>query len=211
MLLSGVDNHQNGLGTMPPMHSTNQYLQPGYEGPLNRRVMTIAEVLKGEGYHSYMAGKWHLGAIHGYRPEDRGFDRVFSFLGGGASHFNDHRALSASEVPHTRYDEDGEDVTEALPDIFFSSDHYADKMISFLSGQTDEAPFFGYLAFTAPHDPLQVPDDWLDRYKGAYDDGYDAIRTRRLARMKEMGLIPGPWRATPAAACSRPGSELDER
>jgi len=100
MLLSGVDNHQNGLGTMPPMHSTNQYLQPGYEGPLNKRVMTIAEVLKGHGYHTYIAGKWHLGAIDGYRPEDRGFDRVLSFLGGGASHFSDHRALSSSELPH---------------------------------------------------------------------------------------------------------------
>src|SRR4051794_18953204 len=56
MLLSGCDNHQAGLGTMPPMHSTNQNLQPGYEGPLNRRVMTIAEILKGEGYRTYMAG-----------------------------------------------------------------------------------------------------------------------------------------------------------
>jgi arylsulfatase len=102
MLLTGCDNHQAGLGIMPPFHSTNQYLQPGYEGPLNRRVMTIAEVLKGEGYHTYMTGKWHLGAIAGYRPEDRGFDRVFSFLGGGASHFDDHRALSSGEIPHTR-------------------------------------------------------------------------------------------------------------
>lgn len=201
MLLSGCDNHQAGLGTMPPMHATNQYLQPGYEGPLNRRVMTIAEVLKGEGYHTYMAGKWHLGAIDGYRPEDRGFDRVFSFLGGGASHFNDHRALSASEIPHTRYDEDGRDVTDDLPDDFFSSDSYADKLISYLSEQEDDAPFFAYLAFTAPHDPLQVPDEWLDRYAGAYDGGYDAIREARLARMKEMGLIP-------EALASNPGSGL---
>ena len=201
MLLSGVDNHQNGLGIMPPFHATNQYLKPGYEGPLNHRVMTIAEVLKGVGYHCYMAGKWHLGAIDGYRPEDRGFDRVFSFLGGGASHFNDHRALASSEIPHTRYDEDGRDVTEELPDDFFSSDTYADKMISYLSEQQDDATFFAYLAFTAPHDPLQVPDDWLDRYRGAYDEGYDAIRQRRLARMKEMGLIP-------EALTSNPGSGL---
>src|SRR5690606_91001 len=111
MLLSGCDNHQAGLGVMPPFHSKNQYLQPGYEGPLNHRVLTIAEVLKGAGYATYMAGKWHLGGIKGYRPEDRGFDRVFSFLGGGTSHFNDNRPLSTAEIPHTRYDEDGRDVS----------------------------------------------------------------------------------------------------
>ena len=200
MLLSGCDNHQAGLGVMPPFHSTNQYLQRGYEGPLNHRVMTIAEVLKHEGYHTYMAGKWHLGSIDGYRPEDRGFDRVFSFLAGGVSHFDDARPLSVSEAPHSRYDDDGRDVTDALPENFYSSDHYADKMISYLSEQRDDAPFFAYLAFTAPHDPLQVPDEWLDRYKGEFDDGYDAIRQRRLARMKAMGLIH--------ALASNPGSGL---
>ncbi|MEA1013000.1 arylsulfatase [Sphingosinicella sp. LY1275] len=211
MLLSGVDNHQNGLGTMPPMHSTNQYMQPGYEGPLNHRVMTIAEVLKGEGYRTYMAGKWHLGAIDGYRPEDRGFERVFSFLGGGASHFDDHRALSANEVPHTRYDEDGKDVTDDLPDDFYSSDYYADKMISYLAGQGDDAPFFAYLAFTAPHDPLQVPDKWLDVCRGAYDSGYDAIRRRRLSRMQEMGLIPEALADNPGSGLFPAWDALDEQ
>lgn len=201
MLLSGVDNHQSGLGIMPPFHATNQYMQPGYEGPLNRRVMTVAEVLKGNGYCTYMAGKWHLGAIEGYRPEHRGFDRVFSFLGGGVSHFNDNRPLSASEIPQTRYDEDGRDVSDELPEDFYSSDFYADKLISYLSEGPQDAPFFAYLAFTAPHDPLQIPEEWLDRYKGAYDEGYDAIRTRRLDRMKEMGLIP-------EALASNPGSGL---
>ncbi len=210
MLLSGVDNHQAGLGTMPPMHSTNQYLQPGYEGPLNHRVMTVAEVLRGEGYHCYMAGKWHLGAIDGYRPEDRGFERVFSFLGGGASHFSDHRALSASELPHTRYDEDGRDVTEELPEDFYSSDFYADKMISYLSEQPDDAPFFAYLAFTAPHDPLHVPGSWLDKYRGAYDEGYDSIRTRRLERMKELGLVPDSLEPNPGSGLFPMWEELDD-
>ena len=65
MLLSGVDNHQNGLGVMPPFHSTNQYLQPGYEGPLNHRVTTIAELLSSEGYDTYRPA-WHLGASDGH-------------------------------------------------------------------------------------------------------------------------------------------------
>ena len=111
------------------------------------------------------------------------------------------RALAASEIPHTRYDEDGEDVSDRLPEDFFSSDYYAEKMISYLSEAEDEAPFFAYLAFTAPHDPLQVPGEWLDRYKGAYDEGYDVIRQRRLKQMKELGLIP-------EALASNPGSGL---
>ncbi len=209
MLLSGVDNHQNGLGTMPPMHATNQYLQPGYEGPLNRRVMTIAEILKGEGYRTFMAGKWHLGAIAGYRPEHRGFDSVFAFLGGGASHFDDHRALSASELAHTRYDEDGDDVTDALPEDFYSSDHYADKLIGYLSEEPQGAPFFAYLAFTAPHDPLQGPDAWLDAYRGAYDAGYDAIRERRLDRMKDLGLIPDGLPENPGSGLFPAWGDLD--
>lgn len=208
MLLSGCDNHQAGLGVMPPFHSKNQYLQPGYEGPLNHRVLTIAEVLKGAGYATYMAGKWHLGGIKGYRPEDRGFDRVFSFLGGGTSHFNDNRPLSTAEIPHTRYDEDGRDVSDELPDDFFSSEAYADKLIGYLTEHDAERPFFAYLAFTAPHDPLQVPDEWLDRYKGTYDEGYDAIRDARMARMKELGLIPEDLETNPGSGLFPTWDEL---
>lgn len=189
MLLSGCDNHDVGLGHMPTAHATNQYMQPGYEGFLNSDVLTIPEILKEAGYHTYMAGKWHLGEHEGRRPHSRGFERTFSFLGGGASHFNDQRALSAYEQPHTKYSEDGKTV-EDLPEDFYSSDYYTDKMMQYVTEQADDKPFFAYLAFTAPHDPLQVPDAWLDKYKGAYDGGYDAIREERLQQMKALGLIP---------------------
>jgi arylsulfatase len=190
LLLTGVDNHLNGLGVMPPMHTMNQFLKPGYEGTLNGRVMTIAEILRENGYSTFISGKWHLGKNKGQRPEDRGFDRVFSLLGGGASHFADARPLSESERPHTLYDADGEDVTDALPEDFYSTTHYTNRMIEFLTETGTAKPFFAYLAYTAPHDPLHVPDDWLDRYRGRYDGGYDAIRAERHARMKRMGLIP---------------------
>lgn len=189
MLLSGCDNHQAGLGNMPTAHATNQYMQPGYEGYLTRDVLTIPEILKETGYHTYMAGKWHLGELEGQRPHDRGFERVFSFLGGGVSHFNDQRALSEFEEPHTKYSENGETVAH-LPADFYTSDYFTDKMIRYITEQQDGDPFFAYLAFTAPHDPLQVPDAWLDKYKGVYDGGYDAIRKQRLQQMKELALIP---------------------
>jgi arylsulfatase A-like enzyme len=189
LLMTGVDNHLNGLGVMPPMHTTNQFLKPGYEGTLNDRVATIAEILHDNGYATLFSGKWHLGKNKGQRPEDRGFERVFSLLGGGASHFADARPLSESERPHTLYDDDGKEVTASLPGAFYSTHYYTDKMIEFLSDAGAAKPFFAYLAYTAPHDPLQAPDDWLGRYKGRYDGGYDAIRAERHERMKAMGLI----------------------
>lgn len=174
---------------MPTAHATNQYMQPGYEGFLNSDIQTIPEILKEAGYHTYMAGKWHLGEQKGRRPHSRGFERTFSFLGGGASHFNDQRPLSPFEQPHTKYSEDGKTVKN-LPADFYSSNYYTDKMIQYVSEQEDDNPFFGYLAFTAPHDPLHVPDEWLTKYEGVYDGGYDMIQEKRLQQMKKLGLIP---------------------
>ena len=179
----------NGLGVMPPMHTMNQFMKPGYEGTLNANVATIAELLGDAGYYTCMSGKWHLGKNAGQRPEDRGFQRVFSFLGGGVSHFSDARALSPSEQPHTLYDEDGRDVTNDLPADFYSTTFYTDKLIEFLRDKPGDKPFFAYLAYTAPHDPLHVPDEWLDRYKGMYDGGYPAMKEARTRRMRSMGLI----------------------
>lgn len=144
LLLTGVDNHLNGLGVMPPMHTTNQFLKPGYEGTLNDRVLTIAELLGDAGYATLFAGKWHLGKNPGQRPEHRGFGRVFSLLGGGASHFDDALPLSESERPHTLYDFDGEDVTHRLPPDFYSTHAYTDRMIEFLSDVDADRPFFAY-------------------------------------------------------------------
>lgn len=188
MLLTGIDTHLNGLGVMPNLHTTNQYMQEGYEGYLNKHVMTLPEVLQENGYHTYMAGKWHLGYQEGTRPSERGFDRSFALLNGGASHFSDAAGMGTAEPP-VQYVEDGQPVAQ-LPDSFFSSDYYASKMIGYIDSQTEDAPFFGYLAFTAPHDPLQVPDEWLDKYKGVYDAGYNAIRKQRVDKINEMGLMP---------------------
>lgn len=200
LLMTGVDNHLNGLGVMPPMHCMNQFMKPGYEGTLNPSVATIAELLGDAGYYTCMAGKWHLGKNDGQRPEHRGFQRVFSFLGGGASHFSDARALAPSEQPHTVYDDEGRDVTGELPADFYSTTCYTDKMIEFLRERPQGRPFFGYLAYTAPHDPLQVPDTWLDRYQGAYDGGYPAMKEARHRRMKELGLIPQEMEVNPGTA-----------
>ena len=88
MLLSGIDNHLVGMGSMSGEQSENQKGQPGYEGYLNFRVAALPNILKDSNYHTYMTGKWHLGYEENNSPTARGFDRSFALLSGGAGHFN---------------------------------------------------------------------------------------------------------------------------
>jgi len=194
MLLSANYSHVAGLGNMQELLAPNQIGQPGYEGYLNDRVVSIATVLKNAGYHTYMAGKWHLGHEPEQDPSKRGFERVYTMLHGGTSHFDDEWMMYANYTP--TYREDG--VRTHVPRGFYSTEFYADQIIKYMDEQEDDKPFFAYLAFTAPHDPLHVPDEWLDRNREEYNDGYNALRTKRLARMKTLGIVPaeadlGPW------------------
>jgi arylsulfatase len=188
MLLTGTDTHIAGLGNMGETLAPNQVGKPGYEGVLNKRVVTVASLLRDNGYHTYMAGKWHLGLKPDQIPHARGFERDFSTLVGGGSHFNNGWNIEW-QIPKMPYTEDGRPVKK-LPKDFYSTKYYTDKTIQFIDeGRGDGKPFFSYMAFTAPHGPLQVPNDWLRRYKNRYDEGWDGIRKQRLARMEELGII----------------------
>lgn len=188
MLLSGTDNHVAGLGNMAEVSAPNQVGKPGYEGVLNKRVASVASLLRDNGYHTYMAGKWHLGLKPDQGPRARGFERDFSTLVGGGSHFNDAWNIEW-QIPTMPYTEDGKPV-DKLPEDFYSTKAYTDKTIQFIDeGRGDGKPFFAYMAFTAPHGPLHLPDDWLRRYKNRYDEGWDAIRQQRLARLEELGIV----------------------
>ena len=203
-LLTGVDHHQTGIGNFPELMQPNQKGHPGYEGYLNDRVVTIAEVLKDAGYKTIHSGKWHLGYDPRANPAARGFERSFTMLGGGHNHFGVPSAYQVS-MPNagTVYTEDG--VTVSLPEKFYSSDNFTDKLIGYLpDGKKDKRPFFAYLAYTAPHYPLHAPAEDIARYKGRYDAGYEVLRQQRLARQKALGLIaagvephdftaPVPW------------------
>lgn len=186
MLFSGTDNHLAGLGTNVEVISEKQRGKPGYEGYLNDRVVSIAETLAASGYETFMAGKWHLGEDSDHWPVKRGFRKSFAMMLGGASHFGDEAAMCNDYYPI--YAEDGKRTH--TPDDFYSSTFYADKIIDYIKTRDTSRPFFGYLAFTAPHDPIHVPDEWLDAYKGRYDDGPDVIRKARLARQIKMGILP---------------------
>jgi arylsulfatase len=194
MLMSGNDNHVAGLGNMNEALTPNQVGQPGYEGYLNDRVVSVATLLQRAGYHTYMAGKWHLGEKPEHDPSKRGFEKSFTLLEGGASHFDDEWMMYANYTP--TYRENG--TRTHVPPGFYSTEFYTDKTIQYIDEQSDDAPFFAYLSFTAVHDPLHLPDDWLDRYVGKYSMGYNALRQQRLTRMKQLGIVPdstklGPW------------------
>ena len=187
LLLTGLDNHIVGLGSMYEKTAPNQLNKPGYEGVLKTNFRTVANVLRDNGYHTYMAGKWHLGHGPEHIPHARGFDRTFSILNGSGSHFDmtgDNRENEKSE-----FTADGKYLKD-LPDSYYSSKTFTTKIIEFIEqNRSDKKPFFAHLAYQAPHDPLQVPDKWVRKYKGKYDEGWDVIRERRLSRMKKLGII----------------------
>lgn len=188
MLLSGLDNHLTGMGNMYERTAPNQLGVEGYEGVLREELTTIADALSSNGYHTYMTGKWHLGHSPAHIPAARGFERSFSMLNSAGSHFDKTGYRIENKV--SEFTHDGEFLDE-LPKGYYSSKTFTDKLIEFIgSNQDDGKPFFAYLAFQAPHDPLQVPDSWLRKYKGKYDAGWDVTREKRLERMKQLRILP---------------------
>jgi len=189
MLLSGTDNHVAGLGNMGEMLAPEQRGKPGYEGYLNDRVVSLAEVLRSGGYHTYMAGKWHLGHDPESFPHARGFDRSFSMLFGGASYWSDMFGMLAVHEEVAEYVQDDKRLEE-LPKDFYATRSYTDFLIeSIRENRDDGKPFFAYLAFTAPHDPMHVPEPWLSKYRGNYDNGYEVLKAQRAAAASQKGLV----------------------
>ncbi len=189
MLLSGTDNHIAGLGNMGEMLAPEQKGKPGYEGYLNDRVVSLAEVLRTGGYHTYMAGKWHLGHKPESIPHARGFERSFAMLFGGASYWSDMFGMMAKHEEIAEYVMD-DTWLEKLPKDFYATRSYTDFLIDAIrSNRDDGKPFLAYLAFTAPHDPMHVPEPWLSKYRGEYDEGYEILKANRTAAAKRKGLV----------------------
>lgn len=146
----------------------------------------LPELLQEAGYQTYMAGKWDLGLKDEHRPVERGFDRSFALLSGGASHFAEYFWNDSLE-----YEDDGRPLgLDDLPADFYSTEYFTSRILAYLESNDSGEPWFAYLPYTAPHWPLQVPDDWLDRHAGRYDDGYDVLRVQRMRRAAELGVLP---------------------
>jgi arylsulfatase len=182
MLLSGNDNHISGIG--------RQYLvtdEFGYEGKLSNRVAIIPQILKNVGYHTYMAGKWHLGSDSAANPFNKGFEHSFVNIRGSGNHYNDQGFFE--HTPITPYTEDGKAVN--WNDGDYSTDFFTDKLIEYIDRhKEDNKPFFAFAAYTSPHWPLQVDEKYWRKYEGRYDDGYEKLKERRLESLKNAGMIP---------------------
>jgi arylsulfatase A-like enzyme len=187
MLLTGMDNHVVGLGNMIELAADNQIGKPGYEGSLNRRAATLATLLRKAGYHTFMAGKWHLGKTPEAIPTGQGFDESVGVLEGGADNWENKSYSPGYKAVH--FFDGRKELT--LPEDFYSSKFYADRMIGYIdAGAADGKPFFGYLAFQAVHQPHQAPAEFTARYISTYQAGWSAISLFRYQREVELGLMP---------------------
>lgn len=212
MLLTGVDNHLTGLGNLAEETSPNQKGQPGYEGHLNERVVSVAKTLRDGGYHTYLSGKWHMGLTPEHGPKEHGFERSFAMLSGGASHFSDMQPAYATDPKAVApYLDEGVMLSSLPADFKYSSQYYVDRLIDYMEQDKSSGhPFFAVLGFTAPHWPLQAPDEAIAKYEGKYSDGYDELFLQRRQRMIEQGLLSADVPEPPRPPKAVPWESLDE-
>ncbi|MBK6509850.1 MAG: arylsulfatase [Haliea sp.] len=187
MLLTGVDNHLAGVGSMRELMPLSHRGKPGYDGVLNDRVQTIASLLQASGYRTSIAGKWHLGEEPHNLPPARGFDFSVIQADSGSDNFEMRAYLPMK--PEAYWYDKGERMS-ALPEDFYSSTFFVARTIEFLqSTQSDGGPFFAYIAFQANHTPIQAPGAFIDHYRGRYTQGWEEIRNARIEKIKEYGLV----------------------
>ena len=187
MLLTGVDSHLAGVPNIPEMLAPEQRAYANYQGVLGDDVVTVATLLEDAGYHTYMAGKWHLGMDPRKRPSRRGFARTMAMMDSGADNWEQRPYIALYD--QANWFADGERFT--LPEDFYSSRFLVDRMIEFIgSNLQDGKPFFAYLPFMAVHSPVQAPREYIERYMGMYDSGWDALRQQRMERAVALGIVP---------------------
>jgi len=187
MLLTGVDAHRAGVPNIPEMLAPEQRHDPYYQGVLGSNVVTVATLLEGAGYHTYMAGKWHLGSAAGKLPSQRGFERTVALADSGADNWEQRPYMPLYD--NANWFADGEPYT--LPEDFYSSRFLVDKTIEFIDTHVhDDAPFFAYLPLQAVHIPVQAPEEFIEPYMGTYDVGWRVIREQRSRRASALGIVP---------------------
>lgn len=190
-LLTGLYPHQVDVGYM-----VYRDRGPGRHGHLNNRCVTIAEVLEEAGYHTMMTGKWHVG--HQSKmdwPTNRGFDRFYGIhihvdsywkvLEETPVYLDGEVAIAPTETPPNRLHPDEE---------WYTTDVFTDWALKFLDeAGAEKEPFFLYVAYNAPHWPLEAPEEDINRYRGRYTKGWQEVRRKRFLRMQEMGILNAAW------------------
>ncbi len=183
-ILTGLYSHQAGIG-----HMVDDRGLEAYRGRLNERCATIAELLRPAGYRTLLSGKWHVGEDVPYWPLQRGFETYYGLISGACNYFKLDKGRSFAR--------DNERITD-LGDNFYMTDAITDSAVEQIEkyGRGD-APFFQYVAYTAPHWPLHAWPEDIEKYRGRYNGGWDHLRKERHQRMIEMGLVNPNWPLTP--------------
>ncbi|QDV73964.1 arylsulfatase [Botrimarina mediterranea] len=189
-LLTGLHPHQVGIGHMTAPPDEPLKVEGPYQGFLIDNCVTIAQVLRDAGYHTLMTGKWHVGAnSQEVWPLQRGFDRYFGGLSGAFNYFRPggNRGLTRGN----------ESVKPG--DDFYTTDAFTDEACRYISEATeeDDRPFFLYLAYNAPHWPLNAKVADFERYRGKYTGGWEPLMKARFAKQKELGLFGPEVEAAP--------------
>ena len=186
-VLTGRNHHSNAMSCITE-GSTGF---PGGNGNIPFENGMLSEMLLQHGYNTFALGKWHLtpadqcSAAGPYArwPLGRGFERYYGFMGGDTNNYYPELTYDNHSVEPEKTPEEGYHLTEDL----------TDKAISFIADSKQVAPdkpFFMYFCPGAAHAPHHVPKEWADKYKGQFDDGWDAYREKTFKRQKELGIIP---------------------
>lgn len=188
MLLTGVDNHLNGVGNMRETIPQSHVGRAGYLSVLNQSVVTVSSLLQDSGYRTYAAGKWHVGKEPHNLPPARGFDRSLVMGDSGSDNWETGK-LYMDLTDRVYWYDNGQETK--MPKEFYSSEFYISKTLEYLKADAkSEKPFFAYIAFQANHIPVQAPQSFIDKYKGRYDAGWDVLRNERRNKAISLGLMP---------------------
>ncbi|MTI42088.1 arylsulfatase/uncharacterized sulfatase [Roseibium hamelinense] len=206
MLLTGQDNHSIGMGSIAEVMNDEMRALPAYSLKWADSQHTIASLLQEGGYQTFASGKWGIGHIGENLPNRFGFDRSWVLDSTGSSNFNTKSYLPIYK--EMKWFEDGARVS--LPEDFYSSRNIVDKMIEYVDERDPDRPFFGYLSFQAIHIPLQVSTEYIDKYNGVFDRGWDVMREERLQRAIEMNLVPETTKLAEWAYNARDWDALSE-
>lgn len=203
-LMTGQSPHQVGIAALREMLNDEMRTLPAYKMTWQDDQKTIASRLKEAGYQTFVSGKWGIGNIGANLPNRFGFDRSWVLDATGSSNYK-----AKSYLPHykeVKWYEDGERTT--LPEDFYSSKSIVNKMIQYVEEADPDRPFFGYLSFQAVHMPVQVSPEFIEKYNGVFDQGWEVMRQERLERAIELGLVPEGTRLSEGAYNNRRWDQL---
>jgi arylsulfatase A-like enzyme len=206
-LLTGRSQHAVGMRGLAGWETGF----PHAAGHISTAAATIAEVLRDEGYATLCSGKWHLcpgTSVSAAGPFDqwplgRGFERFYGFLGGETDQFNPELVRDNSPIDPPATADEGYHLSEDLVDQLL-------RMINDNTGLRPDRPFFAYLPFGATHAPHQAPQDYLDKYRGRYDDGWDVVRQRWFERQIELGVVDAGTTLAPRNPGVEPWDDLSD-